>query len=108
MVGIKEFVEEREPEDRSCLLCNAQPPEHLKAKDMRGGRGHWYSNAVLHRLTRRIARFYLCPKHQSRRSEAWQWARDGFIEEEIKDLKGMEAVRLWLTYHPELRKYVEK
>ena len=108
MAEIKEFAEEIEPKDRRCLFCRAEPPEHLKGKDMRGKKGHWYSNALLNMRTRQVVRFYLCPQHLNRIAEASQWVRDGFIEEEVAELRGINAVRAWLKHHPELRKYAEQ
>ena len=108
MTGIKEFDKEVEPKNRQCLFCEANPPDDLRTTDMRGGKAHWFSSCLLSVRLRRIARFYLCPKHQSRKVEACQWAKDGFAEEEIADLKGMNAVRVWLSYHPELRRYIER
>ncbi len=32
----------------------------------------------------------------------------GFIEKEVAELKGMQAVKAWLSYHPELQKYTKK
>lgn len=79
-------AEEAEPKIRQCLFCNAVPPLDLKGQDMGGGQGHWYSNALRSIRTGEIARFYLCPNHLSRISEAWEWAEDGegFKEEETE------------------------
>ena len=108
MTEIKEFAEEVEPKDRSCLFCKAEPPAHLRGSEMRKRKGHWYSNALLNMRTRQIVRFYVCPSDLHRIPEAWQWARAGFIEEEIAEMKGIEAVRVWLTLHPELKKYAKE
>ena len=79
---IKEFAEEIEPQTRQCLFCNAHPPDHLPKEHMRGKKGGyergWYSNALLNLKTGEIARFYLCPDHTDRATEAFGWAREGF------------------------------
>ena len=104
---IKEFNEEPEPKDRRCLFCKRTPPDNLKTNDMTWERKRtvgWYSNALLTLDTRDIVRFYICDKHFDRVNEAWAWAKEGFIEKEIHELKGMTAVERWLRHHPELRR----
>jgi hypothetical protein len=74
----KESAEEVEDKGRHCLFCSRQPPDDLPCHEMKGGKGHWYSNALLDVKSGATARFYLCPNHLYRRRAAWQWAKQGF------------------------------
>ena len=79
---IKEFNEEVEPEIRQCLFCKKVAPTTLSVNDMTykktAWNQGWYSNAGLDTKTKRIARFYLCPRHRYMTAEAWEWVREGF------------------------------
>ncbi len=75
---IKEFADEREPEERRCLICGSSAPTNISTYNMRVLRkGYWYSNALLNPATRFVKRFYLCPAHLPLTHVAWTWARDG-------------------------------
>lgn len=77
---IKEFAEEIEPEVRRCLFCSAIAPADVPTENMIASFGRtWYSNAILDIDTLKIARFYLCPKHCHRKTEALDFARQGQI-----------------------------
>jgi hypothetical protein len=71
---LKEFAEEMEPKIRQCLFCEQTAPLDIPTSAMilTGSRKGWYSNALLS-PDGMIARFYLCPSHHYRTSEAWEW-----------------------------------
>ena len=71
---IKEFADEVEPEERKCLFCDDVAPNDILTDSMYHYKG-WYSNALLNPQTKKVTRFYLCPKHRGRDKEAWDWAR---------------------------------
>ncbi len=91
-------------EDRKCLFCSRVAPPDIDPIEMRGGRGRWYSNGITHVASGGHVRFFLCPDHVRRVDEAWTWAKEGFIQDEIHELKGMAAVEKWLDNHPELKR----
>lgn len=79
-------------EVRQCLFCSQKPPANMDPLEMRGGRFNWYANGLSRPPSREIVWFFVCPGHLGRIPEAWEWVREGFIAEDIKDLRGIEAV----------------
>ena len=86
-------------EVHQCLFCNAvYNGDNLP----NGGKGHWYGQRVT--LNGHSVTFYLCPKHLAMKVQAFNWAKQGFVEDDINDLQGMKAVNKWLEHYPILRK----